>query len=279
MKNSFEKQALRDERRAARRKGAWIRNAILIFFAVTVWCAGVAASFQSLQSALTPAGEVVVDELETDEPRYDFTEPVEEEDIFKDEDWLGLNRQINFGTESEFRAIDETSAESHGEYAEFFYRFFSSIIYGDENEYGACFSEDYPKNHLASSFTPQKLYEMYALEVGDGNVKSASGDEIPAKIFKVEYKILDNNGTFRSDLYGSGTKPEYFYLVYDEQNQLRIYSIVQIVETESSSDSDSAGGVDTRRAVISGGILFVLISLPLAVVLIWIKRRRKQEKL
>ena len=277
MKNSFEKQVRRDERAIARGKSRFFRNALLIFLAVCVWSAALVFCFDRFASAFSTQKRPV--EMPVEEENIVFHDVDENQDIFRNERWLEQDRQIYFGTQYTYQAIDESGAKKLGDYAEFFYAYFQSIIAGDAEAYADFFAPSYPKSKLPQSFTKQMLFETYALEYGDNTEIAADGTEIKVKDFIVEYKILENNGTFRNDLRSSVAKPQYYRLITDDKGEIRIHSILEIrqasLEQESGSDDR---GINGSRAIVFGSMIAVLISVPIVCILVVIIRLRKKDR-
>ncbi|MBQ9805412.1 MAG: hypothetical protein IJW49_02730 [Clostridia bacterium] len=83
-----------------------------------------------------------------------------------------------------------------------------TIIQGDANAYNQCFSEQYWKENEAegnlkkTSFNPQMLYNI---KLTYYSVAGENGEKLVT--YKLEYMILQNDGTFRRDI-GSGVSRE-----------------------------------------------------------------------
>ena len=277
MKNSFEKQVRRDERAMERKKGRFLRKALLIFLAFCVWSAAVVFCCDRFSSAFSTEKRPV--EAPVEDEKIVFHDVIENQDIEQNERWLERDRQIYFGTQYTYQAIDEETVSSLGDYAEFFYAFFTSIIHGDAETYATFFEDSYPKSKLPKSFTKQMLFETYALEYGDNVEVLSDGQEIKVKDFVVEYKILENNGTFRNDLASSVAKPQYYRLITDEKGEIRIHSILEIRQATLEQESGSADtNVNTTRAVVFGILCVALVGVPVVSAVFLLIRFRKKVR-
>lgn len=200
------------------------------------------------------------------------------ENIYQNERYLERDRQVYFGTQYNYRAITMETAPQYGAYAEFFYQYFRSIIEGDVASYTACFTEEYQQSGvLPESFTMQMLFDMYALEYGDNTEIDENGNEIHFKDFIVEYKILENNGTFRNDLKSSSAKKEYYRLIVDEEGEIRIHTIAQLqLKDEQVQTQTPDSGVDTEQAVLFGCAVLLLLAIPVGVAIV-LKQKHKTK--
>lgn len=272
MKNKFEQQVKRDIRRQERKKGGLFRICIFLFCAFIIWVGAVYFCVLGVASAFSQEKKPV--EVMSDEAVIEFANVNWNEDIYRNERWLERDRQIYFGTQNEYSAITEETATAKGAYAEFFYRYFQSIIAGDAEGYSTFFSSEYPRLTLPQKFTMQKLFEIYALEYS-GEVRESDGSVLETQNYLVEYKILENNGTFRSDLPSSVSRKELYRLTRDENGAIKIHSILQMQSATLENYSGSINGeVNWSRVGIFGFALAVLFAIPLVFILLFVKKRR-----
>lgn len=279
MKSAYERRVKQDLRRERRQKNRLLRICLLSFFAFLLWVSAVYFCLLGFQSAFSTEKRPA--ETETAEPEevIRFANVNWEENIYLNERWLECDRQIYFGTQYTYQAINGESSSALGKYAEFFYRYFQYIISGDAQGYRDCFSDAYPdRSDLPESFTMQKLFDIYALEYGDATVTEADGREVAVKDFIVKYKILENNGTFRDDL-PSGVACEQYYRICQEDGSLKIYQIASLraVTLEAESDSESVTPANTTRALCFGGALLLLASVPVVWIAVILKKKKKKE--
>jgi hypothetical protein len=140
-------------------------------------------------------------------PPADYTE-----DIFEDPKYLALigNGVTLIYEESGIsQALVEGKHDQLGEKVSFFADFISYMIHGDVSSYNNCFSSKYYEAHAPQpSFTMQKIYDVKLSYYTEESV-SESDRSYTAATYRLEYFILDNNGTLRSDSI-DGSKPLYF---------------------------------------------------------------------
>jgi hypothetical protein len=109
-----------------------------------------------------------------------------------------------------------------GHEAELLYRVIESIRAGNHELYNSFFSDFYLRvAGEKGPFTQQKLYDIelkYEKTVEDD-------DAGILKVFRVGYKILDNNGTYRNDIASDELRFVYFY-VRQFSGRYEVYSMV-----------------------------------------------------
>ena len=150
-----------------------------------------------------------------------------DENIFEDEEYLSLNRVLYYEENGQGAYLtDRSDAEKTGDLATFFYTYFDTVIHGDTETYNTFFTADYRKeNGSKDAFTMQKLYDMEVIELSSELV----GDSLIVHKFKVSYRILFNNGTYRDNLASETARPV-IYVVneYLASGTLLIDSISEI---------------------------------------------------
>ena len=158
---------------------------------------------------------IIIDSLEKEEEfvvDYNFYPADFNENIFEDAEYLDLVSAefITYtdGSTNITVGIDRDKAGEHGTGVKFLVDMIYDIINGDHEAYNARFSDSYYKKHSPKeSFTMQKVYD-----VNITYVSSESGNDYTKSLYTLEYKILENNGTFRKDI-GAGSKKQYFTLI------------------------------------------------------------------
>ena len=119
--------------------------------------------------------------------------------------------------------IDRETAEVYGKEVEYMVEYIYSIIYGDCDEYNSFFSEKYfLENEKEDSFTMQKIYDV-DIKKEMPTAGSEDGSDYTMYVFRIQYRILENNGTFRDDFL-EGRKLQYI-TVSDREGALLIDSI------------------------------------------------------
>jgi hypothetical protein len=103
-------------------------------------------------------------------------------------------------------SLEEEDLASAEPYARFFYDYFEAVIAGDNESYATYFSDDYlAAVALPEDFTPQRIYDI--------RVTPYQEDTERGSAYLVDYKILRNNGTFRTDVGSNASRTLVIYLV------------------------------------------------------------------
>ena len=140
---------------------------------------------------------------------------------------LRYDRHIMYNEFGDAEPLTEDNYQLFGAEAEFFYRYFDTVIHGDYVEYPSFFTESYLKSHdLPERFTMQRIYDIDVTLYSRENV-DYNGTSVPCSQYIVSYRIQYNNGTFRGDFTGKDVRPLLFSLI-QENGKVYIYSISQI---------------------------------------------------
>ncbi len=150
------------------------------------------------------------DELTID---YNFFPANFNENIFEDEKYIELTSgefmRYHDMTTGIISGISEENKASFGNETEFLVDMIYEIINGDHVAYNARFSSTYYQEHSPkSAFTMQKIYDVTISYVSSEQLE---GGDYTKFNFVVEYKIYENNGTFRKDI-GDGSKKQFITL-------------------------------------------------------------------
>jgi len=149
-----------------------------------------------------------------------FEEPDYDLDIFEDEIYLDKNRYITY-TEG---AVSQLITENHSAYGvgpEFFGRYFSAVINGDSDTLNSLLTDDFIKeNEAYGRFTMQKIYDITVEKLSENVIESGEYKGVKQYTYRVAYKIMNNNGTFRSDMESDAAVPVIFELLDDGQGPL-----------------------------------------------------------
>ena len=167
-----------------------------------------------------PNEEFVVD--------YKFHPADYEENIFEDQKYLALTAEefIKYtdSTTNETVGITKDTAYEQGSDVQFLVDMLYDAINGDHQAYNARFSSDYYATHAPKDrFTMQKIYDVLITYISEEDISDNDGNYTKS-IYCVEYKIYQNNGTFRKDI-GDGSKKQYFTLNTNSDGEILIDSI------------------------------------------------------
>lgn len=161
--------------------------------------------------------EIVID--------YDFYPADYDADIFENQEYLRLydSGYLDYKNGAITLGITFDNAASHGADVARIVKMLDDVIHGDASAYNNHFSDEYYKYHdKKTSFTMQMIYDI-KIERLSSEIIDEDGDNYTKSVFTVEYKIFQNNGTFRRDI-GDGARRQYFTLT-DKSGEWRIDSI------------------------------------------------------
>ena len=158
---------------------------------------------------------------------FDFYPADYSENIFDDEEYKALIKDgiISYtdGATGVTVGVDTDNPQKYGGDVEFMIDYIYTIINGDADAYNTFFTEQYLKEHKKhEKFTMQKLYDVNITKLTSNEVSGKNGSYTVYE-FALDYKILENNGTFRNDI-GEGSKRQYI-TVTAENGELLINSI------------------------------------------------------
>jgi hypothetical protein len=157
---------------------------------------------------------------------FNFYEPDFNEDIYTDSQYLALIEngvlQYDNGSNS-IVTLTLENAKDHGDVADMLTRFVYSIIEGDNDLYNSFFSNEYMKKHSPKGkFTMQKIYNGTIMPYSVETIQENNGNYTKF-IYKLNYRILNNNGSFRMDI-GDDSKTQYI-VITDREGKLLIDAI------------------------------------------------------
>lgn len=156
-----------------------------------------------------------------------------EKNIMQDKDYLALDRNVYFFntlTNTEIAITDENSADVASDYAigvNLLRRYIKFAIAGKHEDLNKLFSDAYYKAGFSSKepFTMQQIYDIRISNIELSATKE-NGNTYQTYSFWVEYKIRENNGTFRNDVGSDGAKKEKF-IITNRNGVAKIDAIVQ----------------------------------------------------
>jgi len=130
-------------------------------------------------------------------------------DIFKYEDYLKFDRNIYYHDKNTgfTQSIDEADSIYYGEGFKVAYDIVNAIMHGDVDEYNSLVAE----NEQREYFTQQQLYDIKITKESEEKITTENGDCVRYRI-KVEYKIHENNGTYRNNIESDASRPQYYII-------------------------------------------------------------------
>ena len=208
---------------AARQKR---KRQILLTFAILLGALLVLYGVSLLLEGIAPESET-----EPPAPTYTFREADWEENIFENEDYLSLDRTVYYSPygigAGETVSVDERSIVSYGEQAVLMYRLVNAIILGDAEAYNSFFTRSYlEENGAQPAFTMQMLYDI-KINYTEAGIDEES--DTRQAVYRLEYKICGNNGTYRADMGSDVSRAQYFFLAETDDG----YRVDRVLTTGS----------------------------------------------
>ena len=138
--------------------------------------------------------------------------PITDENIFENSQYVSKNRTVYYCDDSSgYEHTTPITEENRTEYdaeALFAEMYLNTVILGDEIALREMCSQSYLEKNSIPDFTQQMLYDLnihsYRTEHLDDGSKLVT--------YKLMYKIMQNNGTYRKDVGSDGARPEYLVL-------------------------------------------------------------------
>lgn len=148
----------------------------------------------------------------------DYSLKLEEYENYRD--YLDLDRALYYKNGNQTVGISDDEIDSYPDVIRFFRRYFDSIIDGNSEKYNSMFGEEYYKTHVEKEkFTPQMIYDMTVEQLS-----TSSDDGVSEYVFDVSYKIFENNGTFRDDIYSNASRTQRITLD-DSEGEIKIVAV------------------------------------------------------
>ena len=151
-------------------------------------------------------------------------------DIFDDETYMGLDRNVWVSDGAARTVISDSNKNSYSTELQFMYDVIDLIINGDYTGYNKIFTDDcfdgasdeMRRLFEKDRFTMQQLFEIELEHLHSHE----EGGSLYADI-KVTYRIRNNNGTFRNDLdFEDGARPVVYSLVNDRDGEIKTGKIM-----------------------------------------------------
>lgn len=170
---------------------------------------------------------------EEEQQRIDYEEADFTEDIFEDDSYMALDRDIKFIEDSQSTEVGlSEDATGYGTDLVFFQKYFTCVINGDYTGYKDFFWDSYfdDDNNFAypdEPFTMQKIYNISVKHLTSEDI--AESTSVSKSYYFVKYMIYKNNGTFRHDLPADTTINLLFELTRDT-DVIKISKIVKYID-------------------------------------------------
>jgi hypothetical protein len=156
-------------------------------------------------------------------------------DIYQNDAYMSKNRYITFIDEPFTAVITETNND-YGNIGQFFLDYFKALTDGNAGTYNSFFTDIYfeDKNNTEyKKFTMQKIYDAEVEKLSESLINDESEYSGWTRYtFRISYKIMANDGTFRSDMPSDTAVPQILELLYDGET----YKINSIIKTKTAAD-------------------------------------------
>lgn len=191
------------------------------------------ATFVAIAVIITIVGIFVINLPESTEvekqkkettQRISLWDPDYETDIFTLQRWLSKNRYLTYKNGGVSITITNGRYSEYGDTVDFMAKYFDALMHGDANLVNSFYSKEYfEKNKPFENITMQKIYDM-TIEFLKRTDSKVNGINATIYVYRVTYKILENDGTFRNDLVSDAEKAQ-FYSIVDYGSKMEISDV------------------------------------------------------
>ena len=149
-------------------------------------------------------------------------------DIMEYDVYLNLNRTIMFYEKDSgvSYSVDSSNSKGLGADVELICKLIDAIVAGDDYTYNS-FVNDTTKHK--NNFTQQQVYDILVTRDSIEQINS-EGKTYTEYVIMIEYKIHENNGTFRRDVESDVARPQYFVI----NNSTGEYKVMEIAYVKYS---------------------------------------------
>ncbi len=137
-------------------------------------------------------------------------------DIFEDKEYMQYTSWINYTNGIYTEGIYDNNYNRLDPNLPFFGKYFDSLKAGDTETLLSLHSDKYFENNWKwTKIAPQRVYDIYVEYIFDSDVNDLDYGAVTKYVYKLSYKILKNDGTFRNDIGSDASKPVYVEVVVD----------------------------------------------------------------
>ena len=156
---------------------------------------------------------------------YEFYPPYDG-DIMENEEYLELNRMIDYCNDPQGYGLRQSITEENEEEFDasviFLRDYLQTVIAGDASAYNAYFNNVYfEDNQPKTAFYQQMLYNMVIYY--ESTEKQDGGDSLTT--YRLEYMIYRNNGSFHADVGSDAILPRHVTLRISPDGTIKIEGI------------------------------------------------------
>lgn len=143
-------------------------------------------------------------------------------DIMEYDGYLALNRTVTYKDSNISVSLDADSVKNYDEGLQLMYELIDYVIAGDSDGYNSLV---YPEEETEGPFTQQQIYDVIITRHSYTEKQGDSG-RYREYVYKLEYKIHENNGTFRNDIVSDASRPQYF-VINDSMGEILVMDIIE----------------------------------------------------
>ena len=143
-------------------------------------------------------------------------------DIMEYEEYLKLDRNIYLSENGVQFSVEDEDANAHGEAFEVMYNVIRAINEGDHLAYNELMGDSKLEE---KSFTQQQIYDIVIQVYSKTAMTGKNNLEYVEYVYKVKYRIHENNGTYRNDIVSDVARPQYF-VVNDSTGEFLVMDII-----------------------------------------------------
>ncbi|HIX91579.1 MAG TPA: hypothetical protein H9681_01725 [Firmicutes bacterium] len=157
--------------------------------------------------------------------RISLYEPDWDSNILEDPEYLDKNRYITYVDGGLSITIVDEDYSDYGEPVELLANYLNALIMGDAELANSYFADSYfDENSPLDKITMQKLYNISIEYIARADKDLPDLGNVTQYVYKLSYMIMENDGTFRSDVTSDAIKPQ-FYTIIETSNGLEIYDV------------------------------------------------------
>ena len=170
-------------------------------------------------------------------PEHYFEEPIYDENVLEDEQYVGLDRYVYLKIGNEINQLSGSSYED-GTMEDFWIDYFNAVVGADSDALNSLHTDYFFKqNGKYGKFAPQKVYNIKVDIINARRIEEGEYTGAYQYFAKVNYNIYENNGTFRNDLKSDESREQIFELIEDRSGI--IINSVSYPTEKLPTDNDS----------------------------------------
>lgn len=158
--------------------------------------------------------------------RISLYEPDWDSNIFENREYLDKNRYLTYVEGGMAITLVDGDYIAYGEPVEMFAGYIDALTHGDAEAVNSYYSDSYfEKNQPFEKITMQKLYNIKVEYISNNDKTDPVYGNVTHYFYKLTYMIMENDGTFRSDLISDAEKPQ-FYELLDNGYEIKIIGVM-----------------------------------------------------